>query len=80
MMRENRLDWKTTGESAAISSLAFFVCGSDEERNLISLKDDDMIAYTMLFYEPQELTKEEFEETSAIGIIWCSLLYRLPQK
>ena len=72
--------WKTTGALPSISSLAFFVCGSDEEGNLTSLKDDDMIAYTMLFYEPQELTKEEIEETSVIGIIWCSLLYRLPRK
>ena len=40
----------------------FFVCGSDEEGNLTSLKEDDLIAYTMLFYEPQEFTKEEIEE------------------
>ena len=44
----------------------FFVCGSDEEGNLTSLKEDDLIAYTMLFYEPQEFTKEEIEETAVI--------------
>ena len=44
----------------------FFVCGSDEEENLTSLKEDDLIAYTMLFYEPQEFTKEEIEETAVI--------------
>ena len=42
------------------------ICGSDEEGNLTSLKEDDLIAYTMLFYEPQEFTKEEIEETAVI--------------
>ena len=59
--------WKATGESAAISSLAiFFVCGSDEEGNLTSLSEEELDTYTKLFYEPQEFTKEEIEETTVI--------------
>ena len=48
------------------SLLVVLICGSDEEGNLTSLKEDDLIAYTMLFYEPQEFTKEEIEETAVI--------------
>ena len=61
------MDWKVTGESAAISSLAiFFVCGSDEEGNLTSLSEEELDTYTKIFYEPQEFTKEEIEETAVI--------------
>lgn len=44
----------------------FFVCVSNEEGNLTSLNDKNLDAYTKLFYEPQEFTKEEIEETAVI--------------
>ena len=44
----------------------FFVCGSDEEGNLTSLSEEELDTYTKLFYEPQEFTKEEIEETAVI--------------
>ena len=40
----------------------FFVCGSDEEGNLISLSEKELDTYTKIFYEPQKFTKEEIEE------------------
>ena len=43
----------------------FFVCGSDEEGNLTSLSEGEL-KYTKFFYEPQEFTKEEIEETTVI--------------
>ena len=44
----------------------FFVCGSDEEGNLASLNEEELDTYTKFFYEPQEFTKEEIEETAVI--------------
>lgn len=44
----------------------FFVCGSDEEGNLTSLSEEELDTYTKIFYEPQEFTKEEIEETAVI--------------
>lgn len=44
----------------------FFVCGSDEEGNLTSLSEEELDKYTNFFYEPQEFTKEEIEETTVI--------------
>ena len=44
----------------------FFVCGSDEEGNLASLSEEELDTYTKFFYEPQEFTKEEIEETAVI--------------
>lgn len=44
----------------------FFVCGSDEEGNLTSLSEEALDTYTKIFYEPQEFTKEEIEETAVI--------------
>ena len=43
-----------------------FVCGSDEEGNLTSLSEEELDTYTKIFYEPQEFTKEEIEETTVI--------------
>ena len=44
----------------------FFVCGRDEEGNLTSLSEEELDTYTKIFYEPQEFTKEEIEETVVI--------------
>lgn len=44
----------------------FCVCGSDEEGNLTSLSEEELDTYTKIFYEPQEFTKEEIEETTVI--------------
>ncbi|WP_242970158.1 hypothetical protein [Anaerotignum lactatifermentans] len=46
----------------------FFVCGSDEEGNLTSLREEELDTYKKFFYEPQEFTKEEIEETAVIEI------------
>ena len=40
----------------------FFVCGSDEEGNLTSLKEDDLIAYTMLFMSRRSLQKKKLKK------------------
>ena len=44
----------------------FYVCGSDNEGNLTSLNDEQIEGYNQMFYEPQEFTKEEVEETIRI--------------
>ena len=38
----------------------------DEEGNLTSLSEEELDTYTKFFYEPQEFTKEEIEETAVI--------------
>ncbi len=44
----------------------FYICGSDAEGNLTSLTDEEIKFYTEMFYEPQEFTQEEVEETTRI--------------
>ena len=44
----------------------FYICGSDAEGNLTSLTDEEIEFYTEMFYEPQEFTQEEVEETTRI--------------
>ena len=41
----------------------FYVCGSDNDGNLTSLNNEQIERYSQIFYEPQEFTKEEVEET-----------------
>lgn len=47
----------------------FYICGSDEEGNLTSLTDEQMEKYKEIFYEPQEFTEDEIEETTRIEVI-----------
>ena len=47
----------------------FYICGSDEEGNLTSLTDEQMEKYKEIFYEPQEFTEDEIEETIRIEVI-----------
>ena len=47
----------------------FYICGSDEEGNLTSLTDEQMEKYKEIFYEPQEFTEDEMEETTRIEVI-----------
>ena len=44
----------------------FYVCGSDDEGNLTSLNDEQIERYSQMFFEPQEFTKEEVQETIRI--------------
>ena len=54
------------GVDQTTSLLVVLICGSDEEGNLTSLSEEELDTYTKLFYEPQEFTKEEIEETAVI--------------
>ena len=44
----------------------FYVCGSNEEGELVSLSDDEMERYREMFWEPEEITQEEIEATCRI--------------
>ena len=44
----------------------FYVCGSNEEGELVSLTDVEMERYSEMFWEPEEITQEEIEATCRI--------------
>ena len=46
----------------------FFVCGTDKEGNLTSLSNKDLELYSNIFYEPEEFTEEEIEESIKIDV------------
>lgn len=48
----------------------FYVCGSNDEGDLVSLMDEEMEKYTDMFYEPEQFTQEEIMETARIDIFF----------
>ena len=48
----------------------FYVCGSNDEGELVSLTDEEMEKYTDMFYEPEQFTQEEIAETARMEIFF----------
>ena len=48
----------------------FYVCGSNDEGDLVSLTDEEMEKYTDMFYEPEQFTQEEITETARMDIFF----------
>lgn len=48
----------------------FYVCGSNDEGDLVSLTDEEMEKYTDMFYEPEQFTQEEIMETARMDIFF----------
>lgn len=48
---------------------AFYVCGSNNEGELISLTDTQIEKYKQLFWEPQTFTQQEIENTLVFKFI-----------
>lgn len=48
----------------------FYVCGSNDEGNLVSLTDEEMEKYTDMFYEREQFTQEEIAETARMDIFF----------
>ena len=43
---------------------SFYVCGSNEEGELVSLTDVEMERYSEMFWEPEEISQEEIEKAT----------------
>lgn len=48
----------------------FYVCGSNDEGDLVSLTDEEMEKFTDMFYEPEQFTQEEIAETARMDIFF----------
>lgn len=48
----------------------FYVCGSNDEGDLVSLTDEEMEKYTDMFYELEQFTQEEIAETARMEIFF----------
>lgn len=48
----------------------FYVCGSNDEGDLVSLTDEEMEQYMDMFYEPEQFTQEEIAETARMDIFF----------
>lgn len=46
----------------------FFICGSNEEGEFLSLNDEQVFKYSKRFNEPEYYTQDEVEETFSIEI------------
>lgn len=48
----------------------FYVCGSNDEGDLVSLTDEEMEKYMDMFYEPEQFTQEEIAETATLEVFF----------
>lgn len=48
----------------------FYVCGSNDEGDLVSLTDEEMEKFTDMFYEPEQFTQEEIAETAKMEVFF----------
>jgi len=57
----------------AIISGIFYVCGSNEEGELVSLTDVEMERYSEMFWEPEEISQEEIEKATRFEVMFFDL-------
>ena len=51
----------------------FYVCGSNEEGELVSLTDVEMERYSEMFWEPEEISQEEIEKATRFEVMFFDL-------
>ena len=51
----------------------FYVCGSSEDGQLVSLSDAEMESYKERFWEPEEISQEEIEKATRFEVMFFDL-------